>query len=202
MASFGENLKRIRLERRMTQDEMAEKLHTAKQVISRYENDQRVPRADVVARFARTLNVPIERLLSDKYADFADRLSVIMSHRSLSLREVEEKTGISSRDLGRMLAGDLVPDVEQFESLRRLLNVTTECLNGETEADIVEPSISQKNTDDDVWAEREALRRDPDRRALLDLARHGPAKSVRQVAALIDALKATNPDFYDGDDPA
>ena len=27
-------------------------------------------------------------------------------------------------------------------------------------------------------------------------------RDVKQVAALIDALRATNPDFYDGDDPA
>ena len=40
------------------------------------------------------------------------------------------------------------------------------------------------------------------RKALLNLARYGSAQDVKQVAALIDALRATNPDFYDGDDPA
>lgn len=56
--------------------------------------------------------------------------------------------------------------------------------------------------DDDPWALREELRRDPDRKALLKLARNGSAQDVRQAMALIDALRATNPDFYDGDDPA
>ena len=55
---------------------------------------------------------------------------------------------------------------------------------------------------DEAFALREKLRRDPDRRMLLSLAEHGTAREVRQVVALIDALKATNPDFYDGDDPA
>ena len=54
--------------------------------------------------------------------------------------------------------------------------------------------------EDDPWQEREALRDDPDRRALLDLARNGSAEDVRQVAAIIDALRKTNPDFYDGDE--
>lgn len=49
---------------------------------------------------------------------------------------------------------------------------------------------------------REELAYDPDRKALLNLARYGSAQDVKQVAALIDALRATNPDFYDGDDPA
>lgn len=59
--------------------------------------------------------------------------------------------------------------------------------------------------DDDADAAfdlRDKIRRDPNRRMLLSLAEHGSAKDVRQVVALIDALKATNPDFYDGDDPA
>lgn len=54
----------------------------------------------------------------------------------------------------------------------------------------------------EVWELREAARRDPDRRVLLKLAQNGTAQDVRQAVALIDALRATNPDFYDGDDPA
>ena len=49
---------------------------------------------------------------------------------------------------------------------------------------------------------RQDLFDDPDRKALLSFARNGSPEAVRQVNALIDALKATNPEFYDGDDPA
>lgn len=55
---------------------------------------------------------------------------------------------------------------------------------------------------DSVAQARQELLDDPDRRALLNLARHGTPEAVRQIAAVIDALRATNPDFYDGDDPA
>ena len=66
-------------------------------------------------------------------------------------------------------------------------------------------SISVLTTGDDqsdAQQAREELADDPDRKALLNLARYGSAQDVKQVAALIDALRATNPDFYDGDDPA
>ena len=65
-------------------------------------------------------------------------------------------------------------------------------------------AIKNDISDDDreVWELREAARRDPDRRVLLKLAKNGTAQDVRQAVALIDALRATNPDFYDGDDPA
>ena len=66
MPSFGENLKRVRNERGMTQEEMAALLHTSKQVISRYENGHRTPRVDVVARYAEGLQIGIGALLPSK----------------------------------------------------------------------------------------------------------------------------------------
>lgn len=64
MTSFGENLKRLRLERKLTQDELAVLLKTSKQVISRYENGQRSPKVSTVAAFATALDVPISALTS------------------------------------------------------------------------------------------------------------------------------------------
>ena len=49
----------------MTQDELAAILGTSKQVVSRYENNQRSPKVDVVQSYARALNVPIEYLLNN-----------------------------------------------------------------------------------------------------------------------------------------
>lgn len=59
MSSFGQNLKRIRQARKMSQDEFAALLGTSKQVISRYENDLRSPKVSVVADYAEKLGVSI-----------------------------------------------------------------------------------------------------------------------------------------------
>lgn len=58
------------------------------------------------------------------------------------------------------------------------------------------------DADDELWTLRENEREDPDRKRLFMLARHGSAKDIRQASAILDALRSTNPDFYDGDDPA
>ena len=58
------------------------------------------------------------------------------------------------------------------------------------------------DVEDDPWTLREDEREDPDRKRLFMLARHGSAQDVRQASAILDALRATNSDFYDGDDPA
>lgn len=63
--TFGDKLKKIRTERNMSQEELGELLGTSKQVISRYETNQRTPKITVVEEYARKLNVPLEYLVND-----------------------------------------------------------------------------------------------------------------------------------------
>ncbi len=65
---FGVNLKMLRRERSLSQDELASLLGTTKQVISRYENGQRVPRLSVVTDYARKLGVPLSLLTGEEDA--------------------------------------------------------------------------------------------------------------------------------------
>lgn len=59
---FGDILRQLRLERGLSQDELAALLGTTKQVISRYETKKRVPRLSVVSDFAEKLGVPLSAL--------------------------------------------------------------------------------------------------------------------------------------------
>ena len=63
---FGFNLKNLRKQRGLSQDELAALLGTTKQVISRYENNQRVPRLSVVSDYARKLGVPLRALSGEE----------------------------------------------------------------------------------------------------------------------------------------
>lgn len=62
MAKFGDKLKALRVSRDLTQEELAGILGTTKQVISRYENNQRSPKIDVVLEYSERLGVPIDYL--------------------------------------------------------------------------------------------------------------------------------------------
>lgn len=62
--TFGDKLKKIRTERNMSQEELGELLGTSKQVISRYETNQRTPKITVVEEYARKLNVPLDYLIN------------------------------------------------------------------------------------------------------------------------------------------
>ncbi|TQI66226.1 helix-turn-helix transcriptional regulator [Clostridium sp. KNHs216] len=62
---FGDRLKQIRLDRNMSQEELAQLLGTSKQVISRYEKNQRTPKITVANEYANKLDVPLNTLLGD-----------------------------------------------------------------------------------------------------------------------------------------
>ena len=73
--TFGERLRKLRLEKGMTQDEFAALLGSTKQVLSRYETNQRSPKITLVQQYAEKLNVSVDYLLGDSedevlYADF------------------------------------------------------------------------------------------------------------------------------------
>lgn len=129
MSTFAHNLRKLRKDRKLSMDSLAEKAGTSKQVLSRYENDERVPKISMVKRLADALGVSVSELSG-------------------------------------------------------------------------EDDVNQDETEAKLWAKREALRRDPKRKMLFDLAENGTEKDIDAAAALIDALRATNPDFYDGDDPS
>ena len=70
--TFGKKLKQIRLERGLSQDEFANILGTSKQVISRYETEQRTPKITVAQDYAKRLGLPFNYLIDDSYDTVED----------------------------------------------------------------------------------------------------------------------------------
>jgi len=61
--SFGDRLKEVRKRRSLSQQELADQLGTTKQVISRYELNQRDPKSSLVYSWAQKLGVSYEYLI-------------------------------------------------------------------------------------------------------------------------------------------
>lgn len=62
--SFGKNLRNARINKGMSQKELAERVGVFPSVISRYENSNRSPHADNIHKFAKALDIsPAELIL-------------------------------------------------------------------------------------------------------------------------------------------
>jgi len=63
--AFGDRLRQIRKEMGLSQEEFAKKLGTSKQVLSRYETNQRAPKITLAREYAEKLGVTLDYMLGD-----------------------------------------------------------------------------------------------------------------------------------------
>lgn len=63
---FAENLKLIRKERNVTQEELAELLGVSRQAISKWESGNGYPETEKLITISQKLNISIDYLLNDK----------------------------------------------------------------------------------------------------------------------------------------
>lgn len=74
--TFGAKLKNIRISMGLSQEEFAKKLNTTKQVISRYETEQRTPKITIAQEYADVLGISLHDLI-DNNVDFPSADNII-----------------------------------------------------------------------------------------------------------------------------
>lgn len=85
MAEFGENLKRVREEKGITQQTLADHLYVTRQAVSRWEGGSRYPDIMTAKKMAQYLGVSLDELLSDDdmkmYAEKSEEKAFISDSR-------------------------------------------------------------------------------------------------------------------------
>ncbi len=62
--TFGEKLKKLRTDKNLTQDELAEKLYVTRTAISKWESDRGYPNIESLKQIAKFFSITIDKLLS------------------------------------------------------------------------------------------------------------------------------------------
>lgn len=91
---FNDNLRNIRIQRGLTQTQLANALGTSQSAVAAYENNRREPSFDVIERMAQFFNVPMSSLLpSDDFVDkdFASMVAESL-HQNEKLKLLFDKT--------------------------------------------------------------------------------------------------------------
>ena len=63
---FGENLKTLHKNKGITQEELAARLNVVRQTVSKWEKDQSVPDAEMLAKLAEIFEAPVSQLLGSR----------------------------------------------------------------------------------------------------------------------------------------
>lgn len=63
MSNIGKTIKKIRAEKGLTQEQLAEQLHVTRQAVSNWEQEKTQPDVETLTTMAEVLEVPVEELI-------------------------------------------------------------------------------------------------------------------------------------------
>ena len=90
IVDLGERIKRLRLSMRLTQVQMAERLHISKSMASSYETGIRLPSYDVLIKFAKLFGVTTDYLLGFDMVKSVDVTGLSDTQVDVIIRMVNE----------------------------------------------------------------------------------------------------------------
>ena len=115
MANFAKNLKRLRVNQNLTQDDFAKKINITKAAISNYENGRRLPDYKTLELIADYFNVNIDFLMGRKFCE-KDKLVITRNQYTSKEKDIIKK--YRNSDVGVKSVVDTVLDMsEKISSL-------------------------------------------------------------------------------------
>ena len=89
--AFGNNIKKLREEKNLTQQQLADKLYVSRQTICRWENGSRCPDLITAKKLALELKVSMDELISDEAAqDIQINYGIWKSEKIKNGRKLQE----------------------------------------------------------------------------------------------------------------
>ncbi|SFF68251.1 Helix-turn-helix [Clostridium cadaveris] len=96
--SIGENIRKIRIEKGLTQKELAKKSGVSLSALNKYEREDRIPKIDAIEKISEALNIQIDYLLGK--TEFKKFDSQIMLD---DIKHLIEKTDNSDEEFSKLV---------------------------------------------------------------------------------------------------
>ena len=185
---FSKVLKDARKANGWTQDELAERAGTSKQVVSRYERGERSPKLGDAQKLMNALGLDFDRLAAgnaqtrggDARKIFADNLNELLDRRGLSQVDVAVKLNVTTAAVSTWCSGKKYPRVDAMQKLASLLGVTMSALTSRE---------GMKDVDD--MDRLEAMHQNPRLQLLFDYQRQMSGRDVELMLEIVERMMKT-----------
>lgn len=148
---FGQNLKQLRNNANLTQQQLADKLKVAPSTIGMYESDKRMPDTTLLSEIANLFSVSIDYLVGrgNKNSSnlFALKLKEERNKKKLSQRQLGEVIGVSQQTIGSWEAGRTEADQEYIKKLANFFEISTDSLL-DNSTSLNSPKLNKKEKKD------------------------------------------------------
>lgn len=123
--SIGENIKKLRKNKGLSQKQLAEILNLSEITIRRYEKCSNIPTIETLDKIAIALDVPLNELLGTNATtnDIGRKITLEQSINDVSHEELAEKTGIDEKHLRVIKSGQINPTQKELNKIANALGL-------------------------------------------------------------------------------
>lgn len=123
--SIGENIKKLRKNKGLSQKQLAEILNLSEITIRRYEKSSNIPTIETLDKIAIALDMPLNELLGTNATtnDIGNKIISAQSLNNISHEELAEKTGIDEKHLRTIKAGQINPTTTELSKIANVLGL-------------------------------------------------------------------------------
>ena len=128
------------------------------------------------------------------------RIAELRKSRGMSQKALGDKLHVTQGAVSQWENERTLPDTQQQRAIASFFDVSLDYLTGlSNDPKAISQSYSVSASmdmsassaeDQEIWALRESLRRDPDRKMLFDAAANVPAEDILTAVRILDAFKA------------
>jgi transcriptional regulator with XRE-family HTH domain len=90
---IGENIKNLRIQKNLTQNDLAKILSVSRQAVCMWEAEKREVRVTMLKKIAKALDVPIDELINKKASSLAKKAKEKIFHMNNGKKPAEKKIG-------------------------------------------------------------------------------------------------------------
>ncbi|WP_343009827.1 helix-turn-helix transcriptional regulator [Clostridium celatum] len=110
--NIGKNIRKLRIEKNFTQQQLATKSNVSLSALNKYERGERIPKIDTIEKLATALNVQIDYILG--YSNFKRFDSQIMQNDIVDLIQLTDNTDKDFAKLTRNIVDTMYLTINKF----------------------------------------------------------------------------------------
>lgn len=100
--TIGQNIRRIRKEKGLTQQQLGELLNMTQAAIGQFEKDKTSPKIDTINKIASALGVSATDIIGDLQTSQGERIRIIRKSFGLTLEEFGERLGVKKGAISKL----------------------------------------------------------------------------------------------------
>ncbi|MFL0195312.1 helix-turn-helix domain-containing protein [Clostridium sp. WILCCON 0269] len=129
--NIGENIKKYRKLKRLTQKQLAENIGKSEITVRKYENNDTNPPLDAIDKMAKALNVSVTELIGNSEI-FGRRLNQLIKDRNINGDDLAKSLEISIEEILEFESGK-EPDITTLNKIANFFGVTADYLTGDSD---------------------------------------------------------------------